>query len=246
VDPLRPPPPEAVLPVGNQLAKALIINTSTGDAFPVMYNPEELTLEQGNAFAEIDIPGLDAPPTQYIRGKTRALTMELLFDTYEDRVDVRRHTAPIVGLLDKQPRTNAPPVLLFSMGRLQFRCVLVDAKQRFTMFLRDGTPVRSTLSVRLQEYVEVDIEIGRGLFFGSPTISAGVTAVVGELGATAVAHVVGQGDTLSGLAAAYLGDAARWREIADANAVEDPFDLPPGRALVIPSPGGRRRPGGRT
>jgi hypothetical protein len=245
VDPLRPPRPEAALPIGNQLAKAMIVNTTTQDAFRVMYNPEELTLEQGNAFAEIDIPGLDAPPTQYIRGKARALTMELFFDTYEERVDVRQHTAPIVGLLDKDPQTKAPPVLLFSMGRLQFRCVLVDAKQRFTMFLRDGTPVRSTLSVRLQEFVEVDVEIRRGLFFGSPTISAGVTAVVGELGATSVAHVVTQGDTLSGLAAAYLGDAARWREIADANDLEDPFELAPGRALLIPSPRGRRTGGPR-
>jgi hypothetical protein len=230
-------------PVGNQLAKAVIINTATGESFPVMYNPQELTLEQGNNFAEIGIPGLDAPPTQYIRGKARALTMELFFDTYEEPEDVRRHTAPIVRLLDKQRQTKAPPVLLFSMGGLQFRCVLVDAKQRFTMFLRDGTPVRSTLSVRLQEYVEVDIEFRQGLFFGSPTVSALIppsvaAAAVGPL-RTAAAHIVVAGDTLSALAGAYLGDPGRWREIADANRVEDPFDLTPGRALVIPSPASR-------
>src|SRR6266511_3547807 len=212
-------------PVSHQLAKALIVNTTTGDAFSVMYNPAELTLEQGNTFAEVGIPGLDAPPTQYVRGKARALTMELFFDTYEAGVDVRSRTAPIVRLLDKQPQTKAPPVLLFSMGRLQFRCVLVDAGQRFTMFLRDGTPVRSTLSVRLQEYIKNDLEVRPGLS-GAETV-----------------HVTSQGDTLSGLAAANLGDAARWREIADANTVEDPFDLLPGRALVIPAPGSRRAAG---
>ena len=80
--------------------------------------------------------------------------MELFFDTYEAGVDVRAATPRRSSrLLDKEPQTKAPPVLLFSMGRLQFRCVLVDAEQRFTMFLRDGTPVRSTLSVRLQEFV---------------------------------------------------------------------------------------------
>ena len=61
--------------------------------------------------------------------------MELFFDTYETGQDVRDFTAPIVALLDKQPQTMAPPVLLFSLGRVQFRCVLVDAGQRFTMFL---------------------------------------------------------------------------------------------------------------
>jgi LysM repeat protein len=234
-------------PAGNQLAKALLINTTTGESFPVMYNPEELTLEQGNTFAEVGIPGLDAPPSQYVRGKARALTMELFFDTYEVGVDVRDHTAPIVRLLDKQPQTQAPPVLLFSMGRLQFRCVLVDAGQRFTMFLPDGTPVRSTLSVRLHEYVEVDLEIRRGVFFGSPTVSAAVSTAVGAVRSAvssggSTVHVVVDGDTLSGLAGAYLGDVARWREIADANAVDDPFGLPPGRALVIPTGATGRRP----
>lgn len=245
MDVLRPKVREAARPVGNQLAKATILNTATGEAFAVMYNPEELTLEQGNTFAEVGIPGLDAPPTQYVRGKARALSMELLFDTYEDETkpDVRRHTAPIVGLLDKDPQTKAPPVLLFSMGRFHFRCVLVDAKQRFTMFRRDGTPVRSTLSVRLQEFVEVDIELGRGLFFGSPTLSTLVTATLGPLGDTAVAHLIVAGDTLSGLAAAYLGDPGRWREIADANTIDDPFAMVPGITLLIPSPRAPRGPG---
>jgi hypothetical protein len=229
-------------PVSNELAKALIINTVTAASFPVMYNPEELRFEQGNNFAEVGIPGLNAPPLQYVRGKARVLTMELFFDTYETGEDVRNHTLPIVQLLDRQPPAMAPPVLLFSLGRMQFRCVLVDAGQRFTMFLRDGTPVRSTMSVRLQEYVEVDLEIQQGLFFGSPTISAAVnTAVPGAVQAistvltgAASVHLVVQGDTLSSIAAAYLGDAGRWRDVAAANKIDNPFDLPPGRSLVIP------------
>jgi len=236
------------LPVSNELAKALLVNTTTGASFPVMYNPVEFKLEQGNTFAEIGIPGLNAPPVQYLRGKARAVTMDLFFDTYETGTDVRTHTAPIVGLLDKLPQTQAPPVLLFSMGRFQFQCVLVDATQTFTMFLRDGTPVRSTLSVRLQEYVRVDMRVDRGVFFGSPTVSSAVNAVADTasslLSGTPSIHVTLRGETLSGLAAAYLGDAGRWRDIARANDMDDPFDLPPGTPLVIPSPAsGRQSPG---
>lgn len=226
-------------PVGGELAKALLVNTTTGDRFPVMYNPEQFKLEQGNNFAEIGIPGLNAPPVQYVRGKARAVTMDLFFDSYETGADVRTHTAPIVGLLDRSPQTQAPPVLLFSMGRFQFQCVLVDAGQSFTMFLRDGTPVRSTLSVRLQEYVRVDMRIERGVFFGSPTVSAAANAVAGALlSGTPSVHVSLSGETLSGLAALYLGDAGKWRDIARANNMDDPFDLPPGTQLVIPG-GGR-------
>jgi LysM repeat protein len=209
-----------------------------------MYNPEELKIEQGNQFAEVGIPGLNASPVQYVRGKNRVLTMELFFDTYETGEDVRVHTAPIVALLDRQPQTLAPPVLLFSLGRVQFRCVLTDAGQRFTMFGRDGTPVRSTMSVRLQEYADVSLEIRQGLFLGSPTASAVVNKVITPLveavarqlpaNVATVVHVVLHGDTLSGIAGVYLGDPARWREIAELNRILDPLSLAPGASLVIP------------
>jgi LysM repeat protein len=240
---------------GGELAKATIIDTSTGSAIPVMYNPEELKLEQGNTFAEVGIPGLNAPPVQYVRGKARVLTMELFFDSYETGQDVRGHTAPIVRLLDKLPRTQAPPVLLFSLGRLQFTCVLTDAGQRFTMFLRDGTPVRSSMSVRLQEYVEVSIAVREGLFLGSPTASAAVNAVAGVAASAAVkagvlpgsstVHVTVTGDTLTSIAGTYLGDPGQWRLIARANDLDDPLALTPGQNLIIPAAGSAAGSAGR-
>jgi hypothetical protein len=219
-----------------ELAKAVLIDTASGVGHPVMYNPEELKFEQGNQFAEVGIPGRNASPVQYVRGKNRVLTMELFFDTYETGEDVRTHTAPIVALLDVQPRTMAPPVLLFSLGQVQLRCVLTDAGQRFTMFDRDGTPVRSTMSVRLQEYAEVALEIRRGVFLGSPTASAVANQVVTSLAdPDAAVHIVLDGDTLSGIAGAYLGDPGRWREIARANRIVDPLVIVAGTTLVIPA-----------
>lgn len=235
----------ALAATSQDLAKATILNTFTGASLQVMYNPEELKLEQGNTFAEVGIPGLGTPPVQYVRGKARTLSMELFFDTYETGEDVRTRTAPVVQLLDKDTREQAPPVLLFSLGRLQFQCVLVDAAQRFTMFLSDGTPARSTLSVRFQEYVRLDVEISQGLFFGSPTVSAAVNAAGAVVGISSTVHVTSAGDTLSGLAGAYLGDPALWRLVADANGILDPFDLGVGRALVIPPRGAKSTSSGR-
>lgn len=205
-----------------RLAKATITNTSTAERFQVMYNPDELRLEQGNNFAEVGIPGLDAPPVQYVRGKARTLAMDLFFDSYEADEDVRKHTGPLVKLLDKAPLTKAPPVLLFSMGQFNFQCVLVDASQRFTMFRRDGTPVRSTIAARFQEFVRVEIEIERGLFIGPPTL-----------------HNVVRSETASAIAATVLGDPARWREVAEANGLDDPLNIPSGITLQVPQ-GGQR------
>lgn len=202
------------------LAKAVIINTHTTERIPVMYNPEEYRLEQGNDFAEVGIPGLDAPPLQYVRGKARSLVMDLFFDSYEQGRDVRQHTGRIVRLLDTMPDTHAPPVLLFTMGQFTFECVLVDASQRFTVFLRDGTPVRSIISARFQEYTRIDIDIERGLFIGPPTL-----------------HNVAAGQTLSQIAGQLLNDPARWREIAETNGIDDPFKLVPGTSLIVPRDG---------
>ncbi|MGQ4330378.1 CIS tube protein [Streptomyces hayashii] len=242
--PFGMPPASGPGPVSAALTKAEIIDTTSGDGFTVMFNPEELKLDQGNSYAEIGVPGLDAPPVQYIRGKARVLSMELFFDTYEAGTDVRTHTGPIVRLLDKEPQSQAPPVLLFSLGSFQFRCVLVDANQRFTMFLRNGTPVRAMVSVRLHEFATVDAEVRRGLFFASPTASSAVNRAVSTVRSVPreqpTVHTVIEGDTLSGLAATYLGDPALWRAIADANRVADPLTLTPNTRLIIPA----RRPDG--
>jgi len=208
-----------------RVSKATLINTHTDEHISVMYNPEELRLEQGNVVAEVGIPGRGAPPLQYVRGKNRSLTMELFFDTYEEKhpqPDVRTFTGRVVHLLDQLPQTGAPPILMFVLGQLHFRCVLVDAGQRFTMFLPDGTPVRATLTVRFQEYVRLEFEVTRGFFAGPPTL-----------------HTIAQGETLSGLAADYLGDPTAWRRIAEANKIDDPLNLSPGLSLVVP--GGSRR-----
>jgi nucleoid-associated protein YgaU len=206
------------------LKKASIINTVTNERIMVMYNPDELRLDQGNLFAEVTIPGLNTPPIQYISGRARTLAMDLLFDTYEvqPEQDVRLYTNQVVSLLNTLPQTNAPPVLVFIMGGFTFECVLVDVKQRFTMFQPDGTPVRATLSVSFQEYVRVDISIQQGLFIGPPTV-----------------HTILSNQTLSGIASDYLGDPSQWRAIAEANNIDDPFHILPGTALRIPRSGGK-------
>jgi nucleoid-associated protein YgaU len=57
---------------------------------------------------------------------------------------------------------------------------------------------------------------------------------------------VRSGDTLTGLAATFLGDAGRWRDIARANNLDDPLDLSPGTPLLIPSATPGRPAGSRS
>jgi hypothetical protein len=204
------------------LEKATLTNVRTREAIPVMFNPEEYTLDLGNAFAEIAIPGLRTPPIQYVRGNARQLRMELFFDTYERQSDVRAEAGRITALLDQEPTTHAPPVVLFSWGGLNFTCVLESAAQRFTMFLDNGTPVRATVTVSFREYERVAVEIRHGSFVGPPAV-----------------RTLLEGETLSQIAGEVLGDPGAWRAIAEANRIDDPRRLPVGLPIVVPSAAAR-------
>jgi hypothetical protein len=66
--------------------------------------------------------------------------------------------------------------------------------------------------------------------------SAPATAGNTDAGASRRTHVTQPGETLSGLAARYLGSSARFRELYEANrsVLRSPDDLPDGVTLVIP------------
>jgi hypothetical protein len=199
------------------LEKATITRLRTNEQITVMFNPAEYSLDVMNSFAEISIPGRRTPPLQYVRGNGRTLKMELFFDTYEARSDVRARTLQITALLDPEPTTRAPPVLLFNWGSFSLQCVLESVSQRFTMFSDDGIPVRATLNVSFKEYERVEVDIQSGLFVGPPTV-----------------YRIAQGETASKVAELLLGDPEAWRAIADANNIDNPRKLAPGSSLIVP------------
>jgi len=189
-----------------------------GGKFEVLFNPREYRLSKGNQFAEVAIPGLGAPPLQFGRGGARTLSMQLFFDThtYHDSEDVQEHTRKVTSLLKVDEDLHAPPICKFTWGkRLQFVGVLERAQENFKLFLPDGTPVRATVDVSFKEFVE-----GQEKRFSANYVKR---------------YVVHRGDTLAGIAHRHYGDAARWRPIAEANGIDDPLRLVPGRVLVIPA-----------
>ncbi len=208
------------------LEKALITNTINGQRIPVLFNPEEYTVSRDNNFAQMAIPGRRGPLLQFVNGNMQTLEMELLVDSYEAYSgrnqasdDVRLLTRQITDLMNIDPSTHAPPVLLFTWGSLAFTCVLARASQRFIMFLPDGTPVRARLQVSFNEFINAELEAKE---------TKRETADYSHL------HVVHEGETISGIAAAVYQNPLLWRPIAIANDLDDPRTLPIGSQLLIP------------
>ena len=188
-------------------------------SFTVLFNPTEYSVEKANQIAEIGVPGLSAPIIQYVHGNTRTLSMELYFDTYEEQTDVRDYTNQVYNLLAIEPSTHVPPICDVSWGTFFFRGVLDHVSGKFTLFLADGTPVRATLSVSFKEFIDVDIVVRE-----NPTQSSDHRKT----------RVVKGGDRLDNIAQEEYGDPEKWRPIAEANGLENPRHLEPGRSLVIP------------
>ncbi len=213
------------------LEKAIVTDTVTGLQVPVMFNPEEYTVNRDINYAQTTIPGLSAPIVQFISGNMQTLEMQLFLDTYEEhrigskvvnpaRDDVRRLVRQITDLMNINPATHAPPVLIFTWSSLSFTCVLARVSQRFTMFLPNGTPVRAQLQVTFNEFRNVDLE---------------AREVKRETADFTKRHVVVQGESLWSIAAATYGDARLWRVIAVANTIDRPRPLTIGDRLVLPN-----------
>jgi hypothetical protein len=201
------------------LEKATIVNQDTQEKLTVIFNPEEYSLNRDNNFAQAPIPGRGSPLLQFTHGNMRTLEMELLFDTYEQQRDVRQETVKLTRLLDIDPRTHAPPVLLFVWASLRFECVLVRANQKFVLFLQDGRPVRARVNVTFNEFTNSSLE---------------AKEIKRETGDFTKVHVVTDGETLSSIAADVYANPALWRPLAIRNAVDDPHALAPGRKLAVP------------
>src|SRR5262245_46163888 len=201
------------------LEKAVLLNTVTGQRVEVQFNPEEYGLTREAVWAQAAVPGLGAPLLQFANGAMQTLELELLLDTYETGGDVRASVKRVTALMDIDPTTHAPPVVLFAWGSLTFTCVLARATQRFIMFRPDGTPVRARLQVTFNEFRNVELE---------------AKEIKRETADYSKRHTVLEGESLSQVAAVEYHDPALWRPIALRNGIDDPRELPVGLELSVP------------
>lgn len=128
-------------------------------------------------------------------------------------------TSRVFALSRIVDRLRRPPLCRLWWGRNFIICgVLTRLQQDFQRFHPDGTPIRARLACTFTEHSD----------------PAALTPALPRSAKDVLFHRVVRGDTLSRLAATYLGDATAWRLIAGANAILDPLKLVPGRVLMIP------------
>jgi nucleoid-associated protein YgaU len=132
---------------------------------------------------------------------------------------VRTRTLPISNLTEPDAITHAPPRLLLLWGSLAFPCFLISVRQQFEYFSASGQPQRARLTVEFKGHDLVE------------TLLAAAPVAQIEQASRYVAKI---GDTLQGVAVRVYKDPTRWREIAQANNIDNPRSLASGVRLQIP------------
>ncbi|QAU25542.1 peptidoglycan-binding protein LysM [Dyella sp. M7H15-1] len=195
----------------------IIVQSSPTKTIPVMYNPTELSLNKTVLAAG------EGSNVQFQRVVDDDLTVNLFFDTYDSKSDVRKYTDQIAALTKPTAGTGMrrePPTVVFSWAGALFTGMVVKLEQKFTLFLESGVPVRAELRVTFKSILTPQQDLASRGYANCRQF-----------------WTVAENDRLYLIAQHTLGDASLWRLIADANAIYDPLNFPTpadiGKTLVI-------------
>ncbi len=214
--------PKASLTVVEGLADRPFLNFS--------YNPTEYSVSKSARW--------NRPPTRAAESATApeftgtdpmTISMEIFFDAFEEPAgDVSRDIETLLSWTrpTEASRTQdlaQPPLLRFVWGAspvLQsFQGFLKSVTARHTMFRFDGTPIRATANITLEEAPPE-----------TPAQNPSSGAREGRRG-----HMVVEGETLQSIAYAEFGRPGLWRGLAVFNDIDDPMRVHPGTELLIPT-----------
>lgn len=210
------------------MEKAKLI-TEGNKEITVQFNPAEYQISNSVRYAEKTVVGFDGAINQFVAGSNAVLNLTLYFDTYvppgangadESGTNVTLKTREIVNLATIDGSLHRPTQVTFSWGAINFKGIITDVKESYTMFLSDGMPVRAKLDITLKSVFDSNSK-KRQQPFESPDRTK--------------YKRVQQGEYLWNYAYEEYEDADAWKIIAAANGLKHPLDIQPGQMLCIPA-----------
>jgi nucleoid-associated protein YgaU len=195
-----------------------------------MFNPTEYTVSKSAKWTRPTTSSAkSATKPEFGGALPQAVSMEVFFDDFEAKGDVATRVQTLldwtkptkVSVNKKQP---SPPILAFEWGTnpalAGFRGYLKSVTAKYTLFKQDGTPVRATAQIAMEEV---------------PTDPKGQNPTSGTIDSRRT-HLVSEGDSLHSIAFQEYGDPRLWRSLAAYNGIDDPLRVSPGTRILLPSP----------
>lgn len=195
---------------------------------PVLFNPTEFSISKSNDWKYDKVQGNALPKAQYGGGNPRELTLNLLLDkSLLSKTDhIRDITNQLFKMMEVKEGQTAgstgavPPFVTFKWGQeTTFKSVCTQLTVAYKLFRPNGDPIRADVKMTLTQ-AEVK---KKGQNPTTRTSHPGMGV-----------HTVKDGDSLQSIAYKAYGDATRWRSVAEANGIDNPFRLQRGTSLTLP------------
>ncbi|WP_026414104.1 LysM peptidoglycan-binding domain-containing protein [Actinomadura oligospora] len=193
------------------------------------FNPAQLEISRSAQWTYTPtVASREAGRPEFLGTDQQSLDLEMFLDCSDKPGDSRVRTAVealfscLKVVPSSLPDRPSPPWVILEWGKfstVRFVAYVRQAAASYTLFDATGEPIRATCRISLEEI---------------PHATAGQNPTSGALSARRVHRVVA-GDSLASLAWREYGDATAWRIIAEANDLDDPMRLPPGRELLLPA-----------
>jgi nucleoid-associated protein YgaU len=226
---------------GGSVAKAyisLLVPSSTGPKgetgkkVTFKFNPKEYSVQKSASWERKPAKGAKKTSMGEFKGaEPRTLNVEVFLDASDDKGNVTSGSKGVAedvellfSCLVPHPDTLGskhplPPFVRFGWGsKVLLTGTVKSVNAKYTLFREDGTPIRATATLALEE---LPGEVG------------GQNPTSGALAATRGVTVV-EGDSLASVAYCEYGDPTMWRLVAEANGIDDPMRVKPGRHLLLP------------
>lgn len=201
-------------------------NDPPDDSWDVLFNPSEYVQTRSNAYTKTKPPGRSKPTTAFSSGEADKLSLSLFFDGTGAAGKAGPVTEDVHKFLDlmryKGDRHKPHYLRLLwggQTGGLDFRCALMNATATYTLFNRNGEPIRAKVTAGFEE-----------------VMSESERAATEKKSSPDLHRVwrVQDGESLDLIAYRSYGDVRYWRTIAAANMLENPRALPAGLLLSLP------------
>lgn len=203
------------------LEPATLTNLDTNEIINFMFNPFEYTLSKSNTWHDKPVTGQNLPYLTFEQGGAITMKLTLHFDSQLENKDVRTYTDKLWKLvMINEAKVNAktgkgqPPAVAFDWGKMHFKAIITSMSQSYTLFSEKGIPLRCSVDVSLQQYVEDPNPSGQ------PQSSTGAPSTP----TTAV-----QGQRLDNIAS----NPNDQRKIAEKNNINNPLNVPRGTKLKV-------------
>ncbi|MEU2834786.1 peptidase M23 [Streptomyces lavendulae] len=194
----------------------------------LQFRPAELVLTKEVSWVRHNArlaPHTSVP--EFIGSRPRILALTVVLDDREkqDKTVDQRVAQLLTCCSPTEESISAgqpsPPWVNFRWGGFEsvsFLAFLSHVKAKYTRFSTGGDPLRAVCEIALEEIGTATK--GQNPTSGSPS--------------SRQSRVLVRGDSLQSVAVRSTGQADDWRAIAELNDIKDPWDVSPGRHLLLP------------